>query len=47
MSEITYKKFDKTKLKDRKRKIVSSEEALKDIIPIEWGKKPLITMPKR
>lgn len=35
--ETEYKRLDKSKLKKRKRSIISSEEALKDIIPINWN----------
>ena len=31
-----YKPLDLNKLKDKKRENISSEEALKDVIPIKW-----------
>lgn len=31
-----YNTFDPKSLMEKKRKIISSDEALKDIIPIEW-----------
>jgi hypothetical protein len=38
MSEITYKPFDMELLKDKEIRIIPCEEALRDIIPIEWNK---------
>lgn len=35
--ETGYKRLDKSKLKNRKKTIVSSEDALKDVIPIQWS----------
>ena len=32
-----YKKLDKSKLNNRRRTIVPSEVALKDIVPINWS----------
>lgn len=43
-----YRKLDMSKLKSRKRSTISTEESLKDIIPINWndevlnGKKKVI-----
>lgn len=34
--ENEYRKLDKSKLKNRKRTVISSEEALKDVTPINW-----------
>lgn len=31
-----YKKLDLSKLKNRKRKIMSTEDSLHDIVPIQW-----------
>ncbi|MCL2528633.1 MAG: hypothetical protein FWE42_09480 [Defluviitaleaceae bacterium] len=36
MDEIAYKPLDLKKLHGKKHVTVSSEEALKDVIPIEW-----------
>jgi len=36
MEKPTYKPLDIGKIKDKERVFVSTEEALKDIIPIEW-----------
>lgn len=47
MDDIKYKKIDKSKLVGRKSKIMTSKEALKDIIPIDWGKEPYIAIKKR
>lgn len=33
----TYRRIDFGKIRNRNRKIVSSEEALKDVKPIEWS----------
>lgn len=33
-----YKRLDKSKLKTRTRRIISSEESLKDIVLINWRK---------
>lgn len=38
MSDTEYIKFEKTKLKNRKRATISSGEALRDIIPFQWNK---------
>lgn len=35
--ENGYRKLDKSKLKNRKRTVISSEQALKDITPINWS----------
>lgn len=35
--ENDYRKLDKSKLKNRKKTVVSSEQALKDVTPIEWS----------
>lgn len=35
--EKKYRKLDRSKLKNRKRTIISSEEALKDVVPIDWS----------
>lgn len=35
--ENDYRKLDKSKLKNRKRTVISSEQALKDVTPIEWS----------
>lgn len=35
--ENNYRKLDKSKLKNRKRTVISSEQALKDITPIDWS----------
>ena len=37
-SKTEYQKLDLSKLKNRKRTTTSSENALKDITPINWGK---------
>ena len=39
--ETGYKRLDKSKLKNRKRTIVSSEEALKNVTPIKWSNEVL------
>ena len=33
----TYRKLNMSKLRDRKRSTISSKNALKDVIPIEWS----------
>lgn len=33
----SYRKLNRNKLNNRKHHIISSEESLKDIIPIEWS----------
>lgn len=35
--EETYKKLDKSKLKNRKRTTAATEDSLKDIVPIQWS----------
>lgn len=35
--ENDYRKLDKSKLKNRKRTVISSEQALKDVAPIDWS----------
>ena len=37
-SKTEYRKLDLSKLKNRKRTTVSSNDALKDITPINWSK---------
>ena len=32
-----YKKLDRNILQNKKRRIISSNEALKDIVPIKWS----------
>lgn len=32
-----YRKLNMSKLRDRKRSTISSKNALKDVIPIEWS----------
>lgn len=34
---VTYKKLSRKKISNRKVNIISSDEALKNIIPIEWS----------
>lgn len=34
--ENNYRKLDKSKLKNRKKTVMSSEQALKDVTPIDW-----------
>jgi len=36
MEKPVYKSLDIRKIKDKKSVVVSTEEALKDVIPIEW-----------
>lgn len=36
-----YRKLDKSKLANRKRRTLSTEEALKDISPIQWSESVL------
>lgn len=36
MSNQQYKKLDMSKLKFREHSIISTEEALKDVTPIDW-----------
>lgn len=40
--ENNYRKLDKSKLKNRKRTVISSEQALKDITPINWSDEAII-----
>lgn len=35
--ENNYRKLDKSKLKNRKKTVMSSEQALKDVTPIDWS----------
>lgn len=35
---VGYKKLNMSKLNDRKRQIISSSDALKEITPINWSK---------
>lgn len=35
--ENGYRKLDQSKLKNRKRTVISSEQALKDTTPINWS----------
>lgn len=35
-----YRKLDLEKIKNRKHRIISSKEALKDIIPFKWENNP-------
>ena len=37
MEKPTYKPLDLGKIKDKKSVLVSTEEALKDVTPIEWA----------
>lgn len=37
MAQATYKKLNMSKLSNRRNHIISSESALKDIIPIDWS----------
>ena len=36
MDKVTYRPLDLKKIQDKKHTVVSSEEALNDVIPIEW-----------
>ncbi|MFR0074247.1 MAG: hypothetical protein ACLRVD_07760 [Blautia caecimuris] len=36
-STVTYKKLNRKKISNKKINIISSDEALKNIIPIEWS----------
>jgi len=36
MDEITYRTLDIKKLQEKKHTVVSSDEALMDVVPIEW-----------
>ena len=35
-NKATYKPLDLNKLKDKQHVIISTEDALKDVIPIQW-----------
>lgn len=37
MTGTTYRKLNMSKLSGRKHRIISSETALKDVVPIEWS----------
>lgn len=39
--ETQYARFDLQILANKKSRIVSSEEALKDVVPIDWGSEVL------
>lgn len=39
--ETQYAHFDLQTLANKKSRIISSEEALKDVIPIDWGSEVL------
>ena len=53
MEKPAYKPLDLGKIKDKKSVLVSTEEALKDVTPIEWdadvlnGNKQVILAPKK
>lgn len=34
---VEYRKLDLSKLKSRKRKVISTEDSLRDIVPIQWS----------
>jgi len=52
VDNVAYKALDINKLKTKKYTIVSSEDALKDVIPIQWdddvadGKKKILLIDK-
>ena len=53
MEKPTYKPLDLGRIKDKNSVLVSTEEALKDVTPIEWdedvlnGNKRVVLVPKK
>lgn len=42
MNNKEYRQFDINRIKNKQSKIVSSEEALKDVTPIKWSEDVLL-----